>query len=152
MRLFGFLFILSLLIFSCSLSARQERTLNKSLGLYVQAIQNKTILVEVSMTHPCFLKHINSKGNEYFTYFFQNNPEEEEMLFFEPRINKIETKGDLIHVLYSIQKEFIYKGNNKKDSASFVAITEDDGENWFFVRKGMYSNEKICTDVPRLLK
>ena len=150
MRFISLLFILSCLVFSCSLSAKQERTLNKNLGLYVQAIQSKSILVEASMTHPCFLKHIKSKGDEYFTNFFQNN--EEELVFFDPRINKIQSQKETIHVLYSIQKEFIYRGENKEDSTCFVAISEDDGESWFFVRRGMYLNEKICTEIPRLLK
>ena len=81
-----------------------------------------------------------------------NNEDEEELVFFDPRINKIESQKETIHVLYSIQKEFIYRGENKEDSTCFVAISEDDGENWFFVRRGMYLNEKICTEIPRLLK
>ncbi len=150
---FIFCFFLSLFIFTaCTLSANQEQKLNKSLGLYLQSLSNKTILVQVSMCHPAFLKYIKNKGNDYFKYVFNPNEKEEELIFSDPKILQIETNNNEIHTLYSVKKEFLYEGENKIDSIKFVAISENDGENWFFVNYKMYSNKNICQEVIRLIK
>ncbi len=150
---FIFCFLLSLLIFSaCTLSANQEQKLNKSLGLYMQSLSNKTILHQVSMCHPAFLRYIKNKGNDFFKYVFNPNEKEEELIFSDPKILQIETNESEIHTLYSLKKEFLFEGENKIDSIKFVAISENDGENWFFVNYNMYSNKNICQEVIRLIK
>lgn len=150
--LFFILLILIPVFYACSLNSSQEKSLNKHFGLYIQSLRNKSTLVQVSMTHPAFVKYIKSKGNHYFKTNFSSNPKEEYPEFFYPKIEKIEFDKNNIHVLYEVQKDYIYYGENKIDSLKIVAISENDGKNWYFVNYSLYSNKDICKNVPRLLK
>ncbi|MES2589527.1 MAG: hypothetical protein V4622_11160 [Bacteroidota bacterium] len=143
---------LSLICTCCTLSASQEQSLNKNLGLYLQALEKKSILVQVSMYHPEFVHYIKDKGTAYFKEVFSANENEIDLLFLDPKIVKIETKDDKIHVLYKVRKEFLIEGENRVEELEFVAISEDDGENWYFVNYKMYLNKNICKKVPRLIK
>lgn len=146
-----FLFSTLLLLFSCSLSASQEQELSKQTGIYLDAKEKKSILVIVSKTHPSFVKYVKSKGSDYFQKVFEEE-DLEDLIFIDPIIEKIETKNSKIHVLYNVKKEYIKNGENKVDELKFVAISEDDGENWFFLNNSVYKNKKICKDIERLIK
>lgn len=146
--LFG---LILLLIFSCSLSARQEQTLNKNLVLYLKSIEEQNPLVQVSFTHPEFVKYINSRGDEYFKQIFSSNTEEEYLQILDPVMKRVVESDDQIHVLFELKKEYIYRGENKSKPFFVVAISENDGENWFFVKYSMYKNKNICKKIKRIL-
>lgn len=135
---------------ACTLSASQEQALNKQTGMYLNALENKSILSIVSMTHPSFVKHVKSKGQEYFKQVF-GDTSEEELLYIDPKIDQIvEDKGE-IHVLYVIEKEFIKHGENHETESKIVAISKDDGQHWFYLSYSVYRNTNICKDIPRLI-
>jgi hypothetical protein len=144
--------LLFLIISSCTLSAKQEQALNKSLALYVKSIEEENPLVQVSYTHPDFVAYINSKGDKYFKTIFSPKPEEIDVQFINPILKKVEKENNNLHVLFEIKKEFIYKGENKSKNCYLVAISENKGKNWFFVDLKMYRNKKICKKLKRLLK
>jgi hypothetical protein len=97
--------LILLIIFSCSLSARQEQTLNKNLVLYIKAFEEQNPLVQVSFTHPEFVKYINSKGDTYFKQIFSPNLEEEYLQVLDPVMKKVVESDDQIHVLFELKKE-----------------------------------------------
>ncbi|MFN5418662.1 MAG: hypothetical protein ACK5B9_16500 [Flavobacteriia bacterium] len=149
-RFLYFLF-LSVLVASCSLSASQEQELNKQMGLFLDAKEKNTVLLIVSKTHPSYVKYAKSKGNFYFKEAFQEK-DVEDLVYIDPIILQIESEGDKIHVLYEIEREYILNGENKEEKIKIVALSEDDGVNWYFLNYGAYMNKNICKDITRLLK
>ncbi len=147
--LFYSLFVL--LLGACSLSASQEQELNKQTGLYLDAYERNSVLVIVSKTHPSFVKYAKSKGMAYFKSVFENE-NREELVYINPVIQEIQRKDDYIQVLYEVDNEYIQNGENQHKKSRFVALSDDDGKNWYFLNYATYSNKKICKDIPRLLK
>lgn len=149
-RFLYFLF-LGLFAVSCSLSASQEHELNKQMGLFLDAKENNSVLLIVSKTHPSYVKYAKSKGNNYFKEAFQEK-ELEDLIYSDPTILKVESQGSQIHVLYEIEREYILNGENKEEKIKIVAISEDDGVNWYFLNYGAYMNKNICKDIIQLIK
>lgn len=145
------LLFLVFIVVSCSLSASQEQELNKQTGLYLDAKEKNSILQIVSKTHPSFVKYAQSKGNDYFMKAFEEDAFEE-LTYLDPRILKIKSKGDKIQVLYEVGQEYILNGENRHVTQKLVALSDNDGESWFFLEYSAYNNEKICKEIPRLLK
>ncbi|MCE3295868.1 MAG: hypothetical protein K0R65_1582 [Crocinitomicaceae bacterium] len=144
--------LLSLILLgACSLSASQEQELNKQTGIYLDAQERNALLVVVSKTHPSFVRYAKSKGESYFKNVFENEAGEE-LVFINPMIRKIESKGDHLQVLYEVEKEYIQNGENHRNSSRFVALSDDEGKTWYFLDHATYANKKICRDIPRLLK
>lgn len=151
MKLKCIYFCLILFLVGCSLSASQEQELNKQTGIYLDAKEKNTILMLVAKTHPSYVKYAKSKGDDYFKTTFQEHGLEE-LIYIDPRIIQVESKDDKIHVLYEIDKEYIKNGENHHDTAKFFAISEDDGLTWYYLNYAVYTNHKICLDIPRLIK
>lgn len=151
MKLKSVYICLILFLVGCSLSASQEQELNRQTGIYLDAKEKNSILMIVAKTHPSFVKYAKTKGDEYFQTTFKEHGLEE-LIYIDPRIMKIESVDDKIHVLYEIDKEYIKNGENHHDTAKFLAISDDDGLTWYYLNYGVYTNEKICLDIPRLIK
>ena len=143
--------ILLLFLVSCSLSASQEQTLNKQTRLYLNAIQNRSSLVLVSMTHPLYVRYVKSKGDDYFKEIFKI-PAEDENASLNPVIETIKRKNDVIHVLYTIEKNQYMNFEDANKSFKLVAISDDDGVTWSFLNYKVYQDENICKEIPRILK
>lgn len=148
----GFAGILLLILIGCTLSASQEQKLNYQTGLYLNALENKSVISTVAFNHPSFVKYVKSRGNDYFKSTFSFREEEDDIVFIDPQIKQMESEGKHIQVLYSVAKEYMYHGENREDSLHFVALTEDRGSHWFFLNYRVYRNKNICPDIKRLLK
>lgn len=147
-----FLCLFLLISFACSLSSKQEKTLNKSLVIYLKSIEENNPLIQTSLTHPDFLKYIYSKGDNYFLQIFGKNYKEEHLEIMFPVIRQVKFDKNNIHVLFELKKEYISEGVNHVKPVFYVAISEDNGKTWFFVNIKLYRNKKICKKIKRLLK
>lgn len=147
----GFTGLLLLILVGCTLSASQEKKLNYQLGLYLNALENKSVMNIVAFNYPSYVKYVKSKGNDYFKSTFSVGDEEEDIVFTDPKIEAMDSEGDWIEVLYAVDKEYILHGESKRSTHRFVAVTNDDGEHWFFLNYSVYRNKNICKDVKRLL-
>lgn len=150
MKLLKWQYVFCFLFVACSMSATQEQELNKQTGIYLDAIEKQSYLLIVAKTHPGFVKYAKDKGDDYFKSAFENT-NEEEIIFSNPIMEQVQSDANDIQVLYSIDKEYIYKGENEKQTIQLIAISEDEGKTWFFLNPAAYKNKKIKFTFPRLL-
>ena len=144
---------LFLMLVSCNLTATQEQNLNEQTGRYLNALKSKSVLAIVALTYPPYVKHIQSQGDEYFKKSFSVKPWESELEFTQSKIQEIKSEGKSIHVHYLVEKEYIYDDDEFKNSPyEFVAISEDDGSHWFFLKYRVYRDKNICKELKRLIK
>lgn len=149
--LFGFSALL--LLVQCTLSARQEQALNTALGKYIQARNECLTTGLVGFTHPALVKDFQQAGDSLFSRKFDciNNPEYYYTIQ-NATLRSTTTEGEHIQVLYEFdgygEKEDEYKKRNFK----LVAVSENNGTNWFFIPWTDYDNDTLCKSVKRLLK
>jgi hypothetical protein len=132
------------------MTATQEQELNKQTGIYLDAIEKESYLLVVAKTHPDFVKYAKEKGDDYFKSAFENNGEEQ-VIFSNPIMEQVQSDDDDIQVLYSVDKEYILKGESEKQTIKMVALSQDNGKTWFFLNPAAYKNKKIKYTFPKLL-
>jgi hypothetical protein len=148
-----YLFIVSMLLLlfsSCTLNAEQEAVLSESTTRYLESKKNGAVLAFVSMHHPEVVRYYKTQGDSVFLKKFSIQPED--YYLSDPSIRESKKDGELIHVLY--EAKII---NNEWDSAEgakreFIAISENDGKNWFYVDRSDYVDKSVASDMKRLLE
>ena len=147
----GVVFLLLMVQFlsSCSLNAEQEATLSESTTNYTEARKAGALLAYVSIQHPLVVRYYKEKGDSAFLKKFTVEPKD----YFseDPVIRRIEKQDDDIHVLYEakiIQSEWESGGDEVR---RFVALSENNGRNWFFIDWSDYVDKSIATGLIRLI-
>lgn len=136
---------------SCALNADQESSLHTAMVSYINSRNNGAVMSYVGYTHPNAVAFYKNSGNEAFKSNFDLSNDEERPFFQDGIIKTIESKGNTIHVKYEFQK--IENEDYIVDIANIIviAISEDDGQTWFFVDEKDYLNDKIIPKKERLI-
>lgn len=142
-----FFLFLSILFFSCSLNADQEKSLNQAMVKYMFAMNSDLFLSKAAATHPLFLRHYKSQGTEKFKAHFATK----DSTFTDPVIGKTETSGEVIHVQLQIALVGKMSYEKAKDRLNIYAVSEDAGKNWFFIEGKDYES-KMCSKFKRLIQ
>jgi len=149
---FGCVFIL-LAIVSCSFNARQETLLNKATISYINAFNEKEIMNHVASTHPNCVSFYKDQGDSVFKSKFNLKSDEKiSQILQDPTIRSSKFDKKSIHVKYQI---FLIE-NKLSDIAAekidLFAISDDEGETWFFMESKDYYNDEVFAQKYRLIR
>jgi hypothetical protein len=137
-----------LLLFSCSLSATQETNFNTQSAAYLKAVNSGFMLKVVSKTHPSYVKYIKSKGDQIFQKTFsKNNLGKDRITHIE--IRQIKQKEQRIQIAFISETKDAFKQTIERKP--YVAISENNGLDWFFVPYKIWKNKSILLNVNKLL-
>ena len=112
---------------ACSLSANQEKSLNRAIIQYQNAFNKELTILEASQTHPCVIDaHLSDTAGLKKMFI---HPEESIDNF---SILNIEKQGEQMKVKLS----FDYLSSNNQTNATkkiIYALSSNRGESWFFI-------------------
>lgn len=106
----------------------------------------------VAFTHPNAVAYYKEKGDSVFTERFDLSDSENGAFLQDGNIREIEQKNSTIHVKYnflSIEGDYY---ENKASEVTIFAISNDDGNSWFFIDERDYFNTEIFEPSNRLIK
>lgn len=149
MRILLFISFVVILITSCTLNAEQEATLSESTTRYLESRQNGAVLAFVSMHHPEIVRYYKEQGDSIFLKKFA--VKKEDYYLDDPSIRKTKQDGQVIHVLYEAKTISSEWGTTDEITREFVAISENNGRNWFYADKSDYVDKSIASNMKRLL-
>lgn len=138
---------LGFILFSCSLDANQEKSLNKSIIKYLFSINRELKLSIAAATHPLILRELKEDGHEKLKSYLAPKYN----IWTDAVIGKTKIKGVIIHIelkVAQVSKE-TYEKNDKR--IRLYAISEDNGKNWYFVDYKLYETD-YCKKFKRILK
>ena len=145
--------MLILLLVGCSLNSTQEASLNRAVTAYMESNNAGALVSFVSFTHPNAVKYYKEQGDTVFQNRFRLFTDDGDGEYLQdPVIKTIETDGNIIHVHYSILRVEDYFFSQRATETDLVAVSEDDGANWFFIEGRDYKNEKIISKDNRLIE
>lgn len=138
---------LILVLFSCSLTATQETNFNAQSASYLKAVNRGLMLKIITKTHPSYIKYIKSKGDEIFKKTFSKKSLRTE------RVSNIEVR-QIKQKDYCIQIAFIAESkdyfNATIERKPYVAISENNGLDWYFVPYKIWKDKNVFLKVKRL--
>jgi len=124
-----YLLFLSLLWFlvACSLTANQEKSLNRAIIQYQNAYNKELTILEVSLTHPCVIDaHLSDTGSLKKLFIHSGSSLE------NYDIQDIEKDGADMKVKLTF--DYLNGQSEKKDSKKTIyALSSNRGESWFFL-------------------
>lgn len=132
---------------SCTLNSTQEKQLNNQLNKYMHANNKCMVVGIVGYTLPVYVQKIKEQGDSVFINQFKCDSITE---LSNPIFRQKQKDGDKIHVLI----EFWGNSRSKKDEKpTYVALSYDNGVNWYFIEKKIYFNRTILNEnqLNRLL-
>lgn len=141
------LFLIFFTVASCSLNAEQERNLNKSIIKYLFSVNRELKLSIAAATHPFILRELKEDGDEKLKAYL----EPKHHIWTDAIIGKTKMDGAIVHIelkVALISKETFEKAPNR---IRLYAISEDNGENWYFVDYKIYESN-YCKKFKRLIK
>lgn len=144
-----FFYSILLILSSCTLNAEQEATLSESTTRYLESIRNGAVLAFVSMHHPEVVRYYKERGDSLFLKKF--SVEKEDYYIIDPSIRETEKEGDYIHVLYEAKTISNEWETTDEVKSEFVAISENNGRNWFYVDKSDYVDKSVASKMKRIL-
>ncbi|MES2799507.1 MAG: hypothetical protein V4638_05790 [Bacteroidota bacterium] len=133
----------------CSLNARQEASLSRSVTNYLEAKRNGVTLAYVSMIHPDFVRYYVEKGDSSFKEKFTET--QKDHYVDDATIQTIVSEGASIHVLYKVKAVGNYYTETSDSTEAFLALSANDGESWFFVQDKEYFDVSINPTFKRLI-
>jgi hypothetical protein len=137
------LFILFIsMLQACNLNSSQEQALNKQLGLYLVYYNTNNTLSLVAKTHPCLVEFAYNSGDEKFEEIF--NPKEDVSYYTDFHLKKVSNKNEMMYVQIEVSEDYYYQSSAGK--MELIAISKDDGKNWFFIPKKYFSKE-YCKEL-----
>jgi len=115
------------LLFACSLSANQEKSLNRAIIQYQNSYNKELTILEVSLTHPCVIDAYLSDTSKLKNLFVHHGAS-----ITNYDIQDIETDG--AHMKVKLTFDYLYGQSDQKDSKKTVyALSSNRGESWFFL-------------------
>jgi hypothetical protein len=133
------IFMLLIFITSCGLNSAEEKSLNMAITRYLHSVNTDLKLSRVAATHPQILKYYKAISDESFKKKF----EKEKYFWTDALIGKIARDSENIHVeLKLLKKENQYAGAVGKRFSLF-AMSDDNGNTWYFAEEEDYKSKKI---------
>jgi len=124
-----YLLFLSLLWFlvACSLTANQEKSLNRAIIQYQNAYNKELTILEVSLTHPCVIDaHLSDTGSLKKLFIHPGSSIE------NYDIEEIDKDGADMKVKLTF--DYLNGQAELKDSKKIIyALSSNRGESWFFL-------------------
>ena len=152
MKTWAFGISILLFITSCSLNGKQEAALSKALTDYLRSRNESNSVLYISFQMPCVVAHYKSLGDSVFLaqYDLVNNTSYNGY-WDNFSLKKIVTDDKNIQVAYEL--DALHDTDNLSDlkKVKLFALSDDDGENWFFMENEVYNDSTICKNIPRLL-
>lgn len=106
----------------------------------------------LSHVHPKVIKWYKDQGDEVFQNRFKLVDEEGlSVLWTDPILKKVESRGKTIHVKYQLKalpEEGAVEG---PDKINIIACSDDNGVQWFFVDEKDYFNPLIFSTEKQLI-
>lgn len=140
------------ILYSCSLNADQESSLNQHLSKYLRAKNGCMLVGIVGFTYPGYIKELKTEGDSVLMQEMDCTTEYQKGIQYDdPTLRKVETDGNNIHVFYELD---IKKGNSEKierRAKGIVAISENNGKIWYFLSSETYKDKSKCKSLKRLL-
>jgi hypothetical protein len=149
MKLLTFLFSL-LLLTSCALNADQEQKLNQSLAGYLNARNQCQLISYVAFTHPGVVADYKEQGDSVFQAKFDCS--KDSISWDDPTIRMIQQEGKAIHALINVAQVDDYSYEILEEKKQLVALSEDDGNSWFFMEYSYYVDKSKLNKLKRLIK
>jgi len=140
------------LLFGCTFSADQEAALNSSLARYIQARNECQVVGLVGFTYPELVRDFKSQGDSVFQHQFDcdKNPDYFNIIQ-NATLRTTSKENESIHVLYDFDEYNEGDGTFFKRAFELVAISENDGVNWFFIPWKEYYDKNQCKNLKRLI-
>lgn len=134
------LFITAILLVSCSLTGEQESRLNKQLSNYIQSYNENNTLVYAGLTHPVVVRYYQSISDSTFLQQFKTRSDTAISYLSNPIYETTQIEGNWMERKYRVTKS---NNLNENHHCQLIAISDDGGENWFFVLEDDYFNPNI---------
>ncbi len=149
----GISIFLCLLLASCSLNAHQEQTLNASLSKFLAARNEGSAMAYVAYTYPALVAEYHKLGDSVFKQKFDlTNDSIYGGYLRNGTIHTIKERGKLIQILYNVDYHEEEYSPKDPEPVHLYAVSEDDGENWFFLEENDYLDTARCKELRRLIK
>ena len=106
----------------------------------------------VAFTHPKAVAYYKEKGDSVFKERFDLSDAEKAAFLQDGNIREIERTNSTIHVKYnflSVEGDYY---ESKASEVTIFAISNDDGNSWFFIDEKDYMNPEIIEPSNRLIK
>ena len=147
-----YLFILLSLVVlaSCALNADQEQKLNQSMAGYLHARNDFQLVSYVAFTYPAVVADFKEQGDSIFQAKFDCT--QDSITWNDPTIRLIQQEGKSIHALIDVAQVDEYSYEILKEKQQIVAISEDNGNSWFFVEHAYYVDKSKLNNLKRLIK
>jgi hypothetical protein len=149
MKLLILLFSL-LFLGACALNADQEQKLNQSMAGYLHARNNCQLISYVAFTYPGVVADYKEQGDSVFQAKFDCTTDS--IAWNDPTIRLIQKQGKMIHALIDIEQVDEYSYEILKDKEQIIAISEDNGNSWFFIEHAFYVDKSKLIALKRLIK
>ena len=135
---------LTIIASSCTLSAKQEAHLNKQLSRFVESNNEGIMLEAVALSHPAVVRYYKNQNDSVFMEHFKHglSKNEEAGDFIEDPIFR-ESKEDQNLIQRKYELKFYNSDIMLNPKYIIFAVSEDKGENWFFIRSEDYYNDEI---------
>ena len=144
--------ILLLILGACSLSPDQETSLNKAMTMYINARNEGGVTAYVAYTHPAAVAHYTALGDSVFKSRYDLSAVNDNPFLKDGTILEIESEGSRLHIKYSfVSLAPLYSDERSKEVYLF-AISENNGESWFFIDEEDYFDTDIIKEKDRLIK
>lgn len=136
---------------ACTLNADQEASLHKAMTKYINGYNDGEVAAYVAYTYPNAVAYYKTQGDSLFKEKYSLSAEFNRPFLQDGTILEIESDKGVIHVKY----EFMSIGfNDNLDPVAeeiIYAISEDDGNSWFFLDEKDYNNDEIIEKNKRLI-
>jgi hypothetical protein len=125
---------------ACTLTGTQELNLNKQLNRYVDAMNENNTLVYVGLSHHTVVNHYQNLGDSVFITHFNTQLSGNTFQYSNPSLKELRKKDNHLEQFIMLSK---YNDSNIESIDTLYGISEDGGDNWFFVQNEDYHNKKI---------
>lgn len=147
------MFLLLLILGSCSMNAEQEASLNTAIRKHLKARNEGQLMTYISEMHPNAIAYYKRLGDDAFKDAFKLAAPDEPMPYFQdPTIQDTESDGQVLHVKIKVMRVEDHLFNLNADPVFLFAVSEDEGVSWYFISQHDYFNDAILKPDDRLIK
>ena len=143
------IFLLLLLLGSCTLNADQEKSLNKAHVDYAAARNSGDVVKFAAFTHPSVISHYKQLGDSVFKQKFDLPVDIEHIQ--DGSVIEIAKEDKTIHARIDYLNVFISDYSKEPEEFTVIAISEDEGVTWFILEQQDYYDDVIINPETRLL-
>lgn len=145
------IFSLLLLLAACTLNSEQERQLNAALTRYIDARNEGKVAITVACTYPPAVAYYTAQGDSVFRARYDLSSVDELPILRDGSQSEIASDEGRIHIKYNFKQANPIYGVYESGRVALIAMTDNDGESWFFLDEEDYWNDDIVKPTKRLL-